>query len=349
MDINAISNRTILRILSLITLFVGVIYLAFLLHRQITWVVVALFFTLALNPAVEYVRKFMPKKSRGAASAVVVFGSFAIGIAVLAAFVPAVISQSSSLVNDFPKTIETISSLDTPVARLLDDYHVVQYVEKNQDKIISSLGGASQPVINGLKSALGSLVAILTVISLTYFMLAEGADWVSRVAKSRYGGHVKQIEPMLGDMYQSVSGYVAGNLATSLLAGITASIMLFILGVPYAVPLGIVVGLFDLLPLIGATLAAVIVLFFCIFQSTTTTVIMLIFFLVYQQIENQVLQPMIYSKTVQISPLVVFLAALIGASLAGLVGALIAIPVAASAKIVVSYYLRTSRASTAKK
>lgn len=125
--------------------------------------------------------------------------------------------------------------------------------------------------------------------------------------------------------------------------------MLFILGVPYAVPLGIVVGLFDLLPLIGATLAAVIVLFFCIFQSTTTTVIMLIFFLVYQQIENQVLQPMIYSKTVQISPLVVFLAALIGASLAGLVGALIAIPVAASAKIVVSYYLRTSRASTAKK
>lgn len=348
MNINQISNKTILRILGLITLFVGTIWLAFLLHRQITWVVIAIFFTLALNPVVEFVSKYMPKKSRGAASALVVFGSFAIGIAVIAAFIPSVIHQSTDLINNIPETVESISESNTPVARLMDKYNVVEYVDKNQDKIVDTISGFGQPVLNGLRSAIGSIVALLTVISLTYFMLAEGADWMAMLGRSRYGKKVKEIEPVLTDMYGAVSGYVAGNLATSILAGVSASIMLAILGVPYAVPLGIIVGLFDLLPLIGALIAAIIVLFFCLFQSLSTTAIMLVFFVIYQQVENQVLQPMVYSKTVQISPLIVFLAALVGASLAGLVGALIAIPIAASIKIVLSYYLSTTRPKAGK-
>jgi len=343
MNINDISNRTILRILGLITLFVGVIWLAFLLQRQIMWVVIAFFFTLALNPAVEFLSKYMPKKSRGAASALVVFGSFAAGVLVIAAFIPSIVSQSGDFINDVPKTIQTVAESNTPVGRLIVRYDVLQYVQNHQDKIVAWIGEYSTPVLSGLRSALSSLVGVLTVISLTYFMLAEGADWVSKLARSRYGKRLKKAEPVLGDMYQSVSGYVAGNLATSALAAITASIMLFILGVPYAIPLGIVVGIFDLLPLVGATIAAIIVLFFCLFQSMTTAIIMLVFFLIYQQIENQFLQPMVYAKTVQISPLVVFLAALFGASLAGLIGALIAIPVAASVKIVLSYYFKTTR------
>ncbi len=349
MDINRISNKTILRILGLITVFVGTIWLVFLLQRQIMWVVIALFFTLALNPLVEFVSRFMPKKSRTAASALVVFGSFIVAILVIAAFVPSIIHQSSSFVDDIPKNIQSLSDSNTPLGDLMTRYDVVGYVTTNQDKLVGSLGGYSQPVLNGLKGALSSLVGVLTVISLTYFMLAEGADWVSKLARSRYGHRIKEVEPVLGDMYKSVSGYVAGNLATSALAAITASIMLFILGVPYAIPLGIVVGIFDLLPLIGATLAAIVVLFFCLFQSLPTTAIMLAFFLIYQQIENQFLQPMVYAKTVQISPLVVFLAALLGASLAGLVGALIAIPIAASAKIVLSYYFRNTRGTVQSK
>lgn len=348
MNINDISNKTILRILGLITLFVGTIWVAFLLQRQITWVVIAIFFTLALNPVVEFVSKYMPKKSRGAASALVVFGSFAIGIGVIAAFIPSVIHQTSELVDNIPATVESVSKSNTPVAHIMDKYNVVEYVDKNQDKIVSSLSGFGQPVLNGLRSALGSLVALLTVISLTYFMLAEGADWVAMLARSRYGAKVKEVEPVLSDMYGAVSGYVSGNLATSLLAGVAATIMLVVLGVPYAVPLGIIVGIFDLLPLVGALIAAIIVLFFCLFQSVTTTLIMLVFFVIYQQVENQVLQPMVYSKTVQISPLIVFLAALVGASLAGLVGALIAIPIAASVKIIVSYYLSTTRPKAGK-
>ena len=348
MNINDISNKTILRILALITLFIGTIWLAFLLHRQITWIIVAIFFSLALNPVVELVKRFMPKKSRTAAAALVVFGSFAIGIAVIAAFIPTAVNQTTALVNNFPETIQNVSEGNTSLARIVRKYEVVEYVNKNQDKLVGSLSNVSQPVLNGFKSALGSLVAVLTVISLTYFILAEGADWIHMLGKSRYGTKVKELEPVLTDMYGAVSGYVAGNLATSLLAAVTATIMLLVLGVPYAIPLGILVGLFDLLPLIGATLGAIIVLFFCLFISVPTTIIMLVFFLIYQQLENQVLQPMVYSKTVQISPLIVFLAALIGASLAGLVGALIAIPIAASVKITISYYLSTTRPKPSK-
>ncbi len=353
MDINSISNRTILRILGLITLFVGAIWLVFLLKRQITWVVIAMFFTLALNPLVEFVRRFTPKKNRSVASALVVFGSFITGIAIVAAFVPSIIGQTSHLMNDIPKTVEAVTSSNTPVGTIFRKYEVLNYITKNQDKLVSSATSLSQPVLNGLKSALSSLVGLLTVISLTYFMLAEGADWLHMAARSSLGKKYKDLEPVVTDMYGAVSGYVAGNLATSGLAAVSAAIMLSILGVPYAIPLGIVVGVFDLLPLIGAMIAAIIVLFFCLFQSVTTTVIMLVFFIIYQQIENQVLQPMVYSKTVQISPLIVFLAALFGASLAGIMGAIIAIPIAASTKIVLSYYFKVARpkalAATTKK
>jgi len=346
MNINSISNKTILRILGLITLFVGSIWLVFLLKRQITWIVIAVFLSLALNPVVEFVKKFMPKKNRTAASALVVFGSFAIGIAVIAAFVPAAVRQSTDLVNNFPQIVQGVSEGDNTAARLVRRYEVVEYVEKNQDRIVNSVTGFGQPVLNGFKSVLGSLVALLTIISLTYFILAEGADWINKLSRSRYGKKVKELEPVLGDMYQAVSGYVAGNLATSVLAGVAATIMLMILGVPYAIPLGIVVAVFDLLPLIGASLAAIIVLFFSLFVSVQTTLIMFIFFAIYQQFENQVLQPMVFSKTVQISPLIVFLSALIGASLAGLVGALIAIPIAASVKIILEYYLSNTRSKS---
>lgn len=343
MNINQISNRTILRILSLITLFVGVIYVGFLVHRQLTWVVIALFFAVALNPAVEYLRRFMPKKSRGPAAAVVVFGSMAVIFTAVALFIPSLVSQTADLASNAPKAIADLNTSSAPVAQFLQRYHVVDYVQQNQDKIVSSLSGAGQPLWSAFRSTLGSFIAILTVLSLTFFMLAEGADWLNMLRRSRYGDHFRKIEPVTTDMYTAVSGYVIGNLATSFLAAISSLAIMLILGVPYAVPLSIVVGVFDLLPLVGATLAAIIVLIVCLFQSMTTTIIMLAFFLIYQQIENQILQPMVYSKTVQISPLIVFVAALLGASLAGIIGALIAIPVAASLKIIVSFYLANTR------
>jgi predicted PurR-regulated permease PerM len=136
------------------------------------------------------------------------------------------------------------------------------------------------------------------------------------------------------DIYRTIGGYVTGNLAISLIAGVVSTIALVILDVPYAVALGLLVAILDLIPLAGATIAAIVVTTVAFLHSTTAGIIILIFFIVYQQIENQVLQPVVYGKTVQLSPLAVLIAVLIGAEIAGVIGALAAIPVAGTVQVI---------------
>jgi predicted PurR-regulated permease PerM len=136
------------------------------------------------------------------------------------------------------------------------------------------------------------------------------------------------------DIYRTVGGYVTGNLAISLIAGVSSTIVLLALGVPYAFALGLIVGLLDLIPLAGATIAAVIVTTVAFLDSTTAGIVVLVFMIVYQQLENHVIQPLVYGKTVQLSPLAVLIAVLIGAKLAGVIGALGAIPLAGAIQVI---------------
>ena len=133
-----------------------------------------------------------------------------------------------------------------------------------------------------------------------------------------------------------MSGYVAGNIGISVIAGLVAYIALTLLGVAFAAPLAVIVGVFDLLPLVGATIAAIIVGIVTLFYSfPADTIIWAIVVIVYQQIENNVLSPIVYRRTVQVPGMLVLIAVLIGATLSGVIGALLAIPVAAAIQIVV--------------
>ena len=136
---------------------------------------------------------------------------------------------------------------------------------------------------------------------------------------------------------------MTGNLSISLVAGTVSTAVLLVLGVPYAVALGLIVGLLDLIPLAGATLAAIIVSAVGFLHSTTAGIVLVIFFVVYQQLENHVLQPLVYGRTVQLSPLIVLIAVLMGAELAGVIGALGAIPVAGSIQVVLLDWLAERR------
>ncbi len=138
---------------------------------------------------------------------------------------------------------------------------------------------------------------------------------------------------------------MTGNLAISLIAGVTSTIVLLVLGVPYAVALGLVVAILDLIPLAGATIAAIIVSAVGFLHSTTAGIVLVVFFILYQQLENHVLQPLVYGRTVQLSPLIVLVAVLMGAELAGVIGALGAIPVAGSIQVVVLDWLDSSPAA----
>ena len=147
------------------------------------------------------------------------------------------------------------------------------------------------------------------------------------------------------DVYGTVSGYVTGNLLISLIAGTLTTVVLLALGVPFAVALGVIVAILDLIPLAGATIAAIIIGTVAFLHSITAGIVVVIFFIVYQQIENHLLQPIVYGRTVQLSPLVILISVLIGAELAGVLGALAAIPVAGSLQVVFADWLRHRRAA----
>ena len=140
---------------------------------------------------------------------------------------------------------------------------------------------------------------------------------------------------------------MTGNLLISLIAGTATTIVLLATGVPFAVALGLIVAILDLIPLAGATLAAIIVGLVAFLHSIVAGIVVVVFFIVYQQLENHLLQPLVYGRTVQLSPLVVLIAVLIGAELAGILGALGAIPVAGALQVIIVDWLEHRRARTA--
>jgi predicted PurR-regulated permease PerM len=174
-------------------------------------------------------------------------------------------------------------------------------------------------------------------------MLLEGPEWMERI----YGLVAEERRPRwqrVGhDIYRTVGGYVTGNIVISLIAGATITIVLLVMGVPYAVALGLIVAFLDLIPLAGATLAGIIVTVVAFLHTVPAGIVVLVFFVVYQQIENHFLQPVIYGRTVQLSPLAVLVSVLVGAELAGILGALAAIPVAGTLQVVVRDQLSARR------
>jgi predicted PurR-regulated permease PerM len=178
---------------------------------------------------------------------------------------------------------------------------------------------------------------------MTFFMLLEGPRWVESFFTLLQPQSRRRWRAVGHDIYRTVGGYVTGNLLISLIAGALTTIVLLITGVPYALALGLIVAILDLIPLAGATIAAIIVGAVAFLHSVPAGIIVVVFFILYQQVENHIIQPVIYGRTVQLSPLAVLISVLIGAQLAGVLGALAAIPVAGSLQVIWVDWLRQRR------
>jgi predicted PurR-regulated permease PerM len=223
-------------------------------------------------------------------------------------------------------------------------YHVVEKVREQVHKGgASRILGLSGTALAVTKGVINIVVGTITIVFMTFFMLLEGPRWVERI----YGLFPTASQPRwrkVGyDVYRTVGGYVTGNLLISLVAGVSSTVVLLIMGVPYAVALGLIVAVLDLVPLAGATIAAIIVSTVAFITSITDGIIVVIFFIVYQQVENHFLQPVVYSRTVQLSPLAILISVLIGAELAGILGALAAIPVAGTIQVLLMEWLQARR------
>ena len=209
---------------------------------------------------------------------------------------------------------------------------------------VAQILGLSSTAIAVTQSALTFIVAVVTIAFLTFFMLLEGPRWMERFYALLPERSQEKWRKIGHDIYLTVGGYVTGNLLISLIAGISSTVVLMIMGVPYAVALGVLVAVLDLIPLAGATLAAIIVTTVAFIDGIPQGIVLLIFFIVYQQLENHVLQPLVYSRTVQLSPLAILIAVLIGAKIAGILGALAAIPVAGTIQVLLLGWLAERRA-----
>jgi predicted PurR-regulated permease PerM len=223
-------------------------------------------------------------------------------------------------------------------------YHVVEKVRKAvQDGGASRVLGLSGVALSVTKSVITIIAATITIVFLTFFMLLEGREWVERVYSLFPEQSQERWRKVGHDIYRTVGGYVTGNILISLIAGSSATIVLLIMGVPYAVALGLLVAILDLIPLAGATVAGIVVVIVAFLHSIPAGIVLLIFIVAYQQLENHFLQPVIYGRTVQLSPLAVLISVLVGAELAGVLGALAAIPVAGTIQVIVRDRLSARR------
>ncbi len=349
MEINRISNRTILRVLGIITGFVLSLEVAWLVRQQLVWILSAAFLAIALNPAVSWLSRFMPRKSRGLAIVTVFLATIGLISFLAIALLPPLFNQTQELVKSFPTIANNIRESHNLVGNTIRHYDVVGQLQAQAAGAAKSFGSVSGSVLGFVSAIFGSLLATLTIMVLTYFMLIEGPGVIERLWSYHPTPTKERNQKLVQKMYASVTGYVIGNVLTSVICGAVTWVFLALVGVPYALPVALIVALLDLVPMVGATLGATVGVVVALSQSVPLAVGTLAFFLVYQQIENNILQPYVYGKTIQISPLAVFISAMLGVAIGGLLGAVVAVPVGASLAIVGREVLAVRRKkSTAK-
>jgi predicted PurR-regulated permease PerM len=336
--------RAILVVLGIILAAIVLIEIVQAARGVLIWIGVAVFLALALNPAVEWLLAHgVPR--RGLAVTIVFVGAILAVAALAATIVPSLVSEVNDFADAVPDYVEDVAAGEGRLGFLEREYQITERVrEAIENGGASRILGLSGTAVAITKGVVTAIVATLTIAFLTLFMLLEGPRWIERFYSLLPEDKQPRWRRIGSEINRTVAGYVTGNLTISLIAGIVATLVLSVVGVPYALALGLLVAILDLIPLAGATIAAIAVSTVAFLDSTQSGIIVLVFFILYQQLENHVLQPVVYGRTVQLSPLAVLIAVLIGAELAGVIGALAAIPVAGTIQVIFVDWLEHRRA-----
>jgi predicted PurR-regulated permease PerM len=310
------------------------LYLVYLLRRPISWVLIAIFLAVALAGPVNRLNRRM---RRGFAILLVYLGLLAVPIGIAALVVPPLVTQGNNLIQNLPhyaRDAQNFTQRNRTLRRLERDYNITEKLQQQAAKLPARFGDAATVLGNIGIGLVNSLFALFTILVLTAFLLGSGPIWVDRMLALRPPSEAARLRKALDHMALAVGSYVGGALAQALIAAVTAGIVLAILGVPYAAALAIIVFFADLIPLVGATLGAIVVGIVTVFADfPTATIVWAIFSVIYQQVENTLIQPQIQRRAVDVHPFVVLVSVLFGATLLGIIGALVAIPVAASVQI----------------
>ena len=339
-----ITTETYIKVAALIIGTVIVFAAARKASHALILIFAAFFLALALNAPVNWVSQHLPGKARGSRSVatslsfllvVLVFGAF------IASTVPPLVKQTQGFVSAAPGLVRDFRSQDSSVGQFIRKYNLqdqVGTVSNQLQQRLKNIGGSAFSTIQQIGN---SVFSVLTVLVVTFMMLVEGPRWMRFARKLTPHKHHKLAERMGRDMYVVVKGYVNGQVTLAALAAFLIAPALLILGVSYPAALVVIIFICGLIPMVGHTIGAVIVTIVASFHSLTAAVIILAYYILYQQVENYLVQPRIQANSTNMSPLLVFSSVIIGVNFGGLLGGLVAIPAAGCLRIAVLEYLRS--------
>ncbi len=312
------------------------------ISRVLVWIVIAAFFAIVLSPPVNYLQHRL-RFPRALATVVVFLLGLAMVAAMLYAFIRPIVDQTQRFVDNFPRYVEDAKAGRGPLGGVVRRYDLDQRLEERQATIKDNLNRLGTQSVNILARVGNAVASTLTIIVLTILMLLSGPRMLQGGINILSPPRREHVRHVAADCAKAVTGYVAGNLLISIIAGTVAFLALWVIGVPFRTVLALWVAFADLIPLVGATLGAIPAVIVAFLNSTTMGIWTVLFFVAYQQFENHILQVTIMSRTVALNPLVVLVSVLIGVELSGILGALLAIPLAGVVHVIGRDVLDTHR------
>jgi predicted PurR-regulated permease PerM len=325
-----VAPRTVVLVVGVVFASVALVAFVYAARSILLELVVAIVLAMAAEPLVQV---FEGRGFRRGTAVGISFGIAAVAALAFAYLLVAPLAhETRHFVAAAPGLVDELTQGHGRLGFLEHRFHVV---ERTRDALQSRPASATAgPVLDRLGSAVHAGGAILFVAFLTLFVQLGGRQWYRSLVELAPEAARPRIRRMGEGIADSVGGYVAGNLLISVVAGTVATIALLATGVPYAVPLGLLVAILDLIPMVGATIGTVAAAAVALTQGVPEAVIVVVVLVLYQQVENHSLQQLVYHRTVKLAPLTIALSVATGAELGGVVGALLAIPFAGALKAV---------------
>lgn len=335
---NAVAVRTLVAF-SVITGGVLILMFLYSIRSVLLQLIIALVLAIALDPLVRLLIKRGLRRTTAAILALVATTVVLIGL--IGAIASPLITQGDDLIRSAPQLLDKATS-SPPIKSLDNQFHIVDKISDISKQAPGLLSAGKAPVLGVVGSVFSAVSSFFVILFFVLFMLIEGptawGQFINLLGR-RQGAFVDNVAKKIRI---AVGGFVNGNLFISLIAGVVTLITLLIARVPYALPLAALTAIFDLIPLVGATIATVVIALVALSKGLITAIIVVGIMLLYQFVEGNIIQPVVYGKAVRLSQLLIIVASVIGALLGGIIGVLLAIPVAAAVQIIIVEVLRAN-------
>jgi predicted PurR-regulated permease PerM len=303
--------------------------------RVLVWIVVAVFFAVALHPVVNWVDRRVTGGRRALSTLLVFLLLLLILGGLIAAFAVPLAREGTTFAGQLPSILDDAKAGKGGIGHFLDDTNALSVIRDHQDQIKHYASGLTTPAVGVLSGVATTLAGLVTIFVLAYLMVLEAPkiveSGVNLIDRSETRARVRAVG---ADCAKSVTGYLSGNLLISIICGVIHYVALRAMGVPFAGLIALFVAVADLIPLVGATLGGIVALIAAAVHSLPALIVVAIVFVIYQQLENHLLQPLVFARTVNLNPLTVLIAILLAVELAGILGALLAIPVASILQVI---------------